>query len=79
MKLSEDDKRYLYELERGIEDGDIYKMMEWSSFYQIHSQLANEEIIAKCLEYYNEGIKEGIPVAAFNLGAIYYSGVWVEK
>lgn len=33
MQWTEDERQYLYELERDIESGDVYKMVEWAEFY----------------------------------------------
>ena len=34
-KLTNDEKRFLYKLEREIESGDVYAMEEWATFLHI--------------------------------------------
>ena len=80
MALSENERMYLYELESDIEDGNVYKMVEWASFYYYnHPEMIDDELSEQMVKYYEEGVDEGISLAALNLGAMYYSGVFIEQ
>lgn len=80
MKLSEKEQLYLYELETGIKNNDIDKMVEWSAFYQYnHPEIIDKKIAKEMVKYYQAGVEKGISLAALNLGAMYYSGVFIER
>ncbi len=80
MALSENEQMYLYELESDIEDGNVYKMVEWASFYYYnHPEMIDDELSEQIVEYYEEGVDVGISLAALNLGAMYYSGIFIEQ
>lgn len=78
--MTEKERKYLYDLERRIEDNDVYAMEEWASFYLcVRPELMTEEIVEKIVCYYNIAIDNGHTRAALNLGAMYYSGTEIER
>lgn len=79
-KLTNDEKRFLYKLEREIESGDVYAMEEWATFFAYnHPELVTPEMVDKIVSYYETAINEGVSRAMLNLGAIYYNGVVVDQ
>lgn len=80
MGLNSDELDFLDRAERAIEAGNPYAMVDWASFYSVeHPELITDEITPKIIKYFNEGIKEDIPKAYLNLGAMYYDGRYVKQ
>lgn len=76
----EDAHKKLKELELRIPFGYIGDKLEWCLLYEfsLHDEITTEAAL-QMQQYYTEGAELGIPMAALNLGAMYYSGDLIPR
>lgn len=80
MKMSNSDKYRIKVLERGIAHGDLDAMSEYAEMYQIkYPEEVTPAIAQKMVHCYETCIDAGNLTAALNLGAMYYSGVFIPR
>ncbi|MFI3142206.1 MAG: tetratricopeptide repeat protein [Clostridia bacterium] len=79
--MNSNQKNYIKQLEQKIEQDDLQAKIKWANFYAFDCpEYANsDEIIAKIISYYEQGVLQEDTVACNNLGAIYYSGIFVKQ
>lgn len=80
MKMSKEDKHHIKILEKKIAGGDLDAMMEYAWLY--HNDFPEEvtpEIAQKMVACYEKCLAAGDLTAALNLGAMYYSGVFIPR
>ena len=79
-KLTENEREFLYGLERGIQEKNIYRMEEWASFFAFeHPELVTKDIAEKIVHCYEQASAGGVSRATLNLGAVYYNGMIVRR
>ena len=76
-KLSQIDQEDLLEVEELIANGDYDGMYGWA--YEHHERDDVSQIMAKVVQCYEECIRQNMPLAALNLGTLYYEGRYVRQ
>ncbi|SHH13006.1 TPR repeat [Butyrivibrio fibrisolvens DSM 3071] len=75
--LSREDQDDLDEVEDLIENENYDGMYQWA--YEHHERDDVQQIMAKVVQCYEECVRQNMPVAALNLGTLYYEGRYVRQ
>ena len=65
------------EVEQMIADNDFDGMFDWA--YEHHDCIDNPYVMEKVFECYKLCVAENNPIAALNLGSMYYNGTFVQR
>ena len=72
----DDEENDDYELEAAILEKNWYEVLAWACS---HHETSNAKVMEKVVECYELCIEQGMPIAALNLGTLYYTGRLVEQ
>ena len=79
--MNNEQKNYIKQLETKIAQDDLQAKLQWANFYSFEypEYINNDDIIAKIISYYEEGVLQEDVTSCTNLGAIYYSGIFIKQ
>ena len=75
--LTAEDQEDLEQVEDLIEAENYDGMYEWA--YEHHERDDVKQIMAKVVQCYEECVRQNMPIAALNLGTLYYEGRYVRQ